>query len=44
MQLGLSDGKLAEVVSGLAPGQQIAAANSFLLKADLGKAGASHDH
>ena len=44
LQLGLSDGKLVEVVSGLAPGQQIAAANSFLLKADLGKAGASHDH
>ena len=44
VELGRSDGKLVEVVSGLAPGQQVAAANSFVLKADLGKAGASHDH
>ena len=42
--LGRSDGKLVEVVSGLAAGQPVAAANSFVLKADLGKAGANHDH
>lgn len=44
VQLGRSDGERVEVVSGLAPGQQVAVANSFVLKADLGKAGASHDH
>ena len=44
VHLGRSDAKLVEIVSGLAPGQPIAAANSFVLKADLGKAGASHDH
>lgn len=44
VELGRSDAKLVEIVSGLAPGQQVAAANSFILKADLGKAGASHDH
>ncbi|MGH8610865.1 MAG: efflux RND transporter periplasmic adaptor subunit [Gammaproteobacteria bacterium] len=44
VELGRSDGKWVEVVSGLAPGTQYAATNSFVLKADLGKAGASHDH
>jgi cobalt-zinc-cadmium efflux system membrane fusion protein len=44
VELGRSDGKLVEVVSGLAAGQPVATANSFVLKADLGKAGASHDH
>jgi cobalt-zinc-cadmium efflux system membrane fusion protein len=33
-----------EVLSGLAPGQRYAAAGSFLLRADAGKSGASHDH
>lgn len=42
--LGRSDGKMVEVLKGLAPGTRYAAANSFVLKADLGKAGASHDH
>ena len=44
VELGRSDGEWAEVTSGLAPGTQYAAANTFILKADLGKAGASHDH
>lgn len=44
VELGRSDGKWIEVVSGLAPGTSYAATNSFVLKADLGKAGASHDH
>lgn len=44
VELGRSDGTLVEVLSGLAAGQPVAAANSFVLKADLGKAGASHDH
>lgn len=44
VELGRSDGELVEIVSGLAPGTQYAATNSFVLKADIGKAGASHDH
>lgn len=44
LQLGRSDGKFTEVVKGLNPGERYAARNSFLIKAELGKAGASHDH
>lgn len=44
VELGRGDGKLVEVVSGLNAGERYAAKNSFLIKADLGKAGASHDH
>ncbi|HZR02598.1 MAG TPA: efflux RND transporter periplasmic adaptor subunit [Burkholderiales bacterium] len=44
VELGTADGKWVEVVKGLSPGTPYAAANSFVLKADLGKAGASHDH
>jgi len=44
VELGRSDGKWVEVVKGLPPGTPYAATNSFVLKADLGKAGASHDH
>jgi cobalt-zinc-cadmium efflux system membrane fusion protein len=42
--LGRSDGDHIEIVSGLAPGQRYAAAGSFVLKAEAGKSGASHDH
>jgi cobalt-zinc-cadmium efflux system membrane fusion protein len=44
VELGRSDGRTVEVLSGVAPGTAYAATNSFVLKADLGKAGASHDH
>lgn len=44
LDLGRSDGKWVEVVSGLSPGEKYAAKNSFVLKADLGKSGAAHDH
>ncbi|MGH8725706.1 MAG: efflux RND transporter periplasmic adaptor subunit, partial [Burkholderiales bacterium] len=44
VELGRSDGKWVEVVNGLAPGTLYAATNSFVLKADLGKSGATHDH
>jgi cobalt-zinc-cadmium efflux system membrane fusion protein len=33
-----------EVTAGLEPGASYAAENSFVLKADVEKAGASHDH
>ena len=44
VELGRSDAKQVEIRKGLAPGTGYAASNSFVLKADLGKAGASHDH
>lgn len=44
VELGRSDGKFTEVIDGLNTGEQYAAKNSFLIKADLGKSGASHDH
>jgi cobalt-zinc-cadmium efflux system membrane fusion protein len=44
VQLGRSDGKYTEIVKGLQAGEQYAAKNSFLIKADLGKSEASHDH
>ncbi|MDX1923316.1 MAG: efflux RND transporter periplasmic adaptor subunit [Alphaproteobacteria bacterium] len=42
--LGISDGTWTEVRSGLAAGQRYVASNSFILKAEMGKAGAEHDH
>jgi cobalt-zinc-cadmium efflux system membrane fusion protein len=44
LELGRSDGRLVEVLGGLQAGERYAAKNSFLIKAELGKAGASHDH
>ena len=44
VELGRSDGKTVEVLGGLEPGERYAARNSYLIKADIGKAGASHDH
>ncbi|PZO13723.1 MAG: efflux transporter periplasmic adaptor subunit [Burkholderiales bacterium] len=44
LTLGRSDGKMVEVLSGLEAGERYASRNSFLVKADIGKAGASHDH
>jgi cobalt-zinc-cadmium efflux system membrane fusion protein len=44
LELGRKDGEWVEVLSGLSPGEKYAAANSFILKADVGKTGASHDH
>ena len=42
--LGKEDAQDVEIVFGINPGEQIAAVNSFLLKAELGKAEASHAH
>jgi cobalt-zinc-cadmium efflux system membrane fusion protein len=44
LELGRSDGEMAEVLGGLAPDEQYAGGNSFALKAELGKAGATHNH
>ncbi|MET3133550.1 cobalt-zinc-cadmium efflux system membrane fusion protein [Oxalobacteraceae bacterium GrIS 1.11] len=42
--LGRADGKLVEITHGLAAGAPYAAAGSFTLKSELGKAGAGHEH
>lgn len=42
--LGRSDGTWVEVLSGLSPGDRYAATNSFAIKAEIGKLGATHDH
>lgn len=44
VEVGSSDTEWAEVKSGLSPGQRYVARNSFLIKADIGKAGAEHEH
>jgi cobalt-zinc-cadmium efflux system membrane fusion protein len=42
--LGRRDRRFAEVLAGLPPGALYVTQQSFLVKADIGKAGASHDH
>ncbi len=44
LELGRSDGQWMEVLLGLLPGEKYVAHNSFILKAELGKAGATHEH
>ncbi len=44
LELGRSDGGWVEVLSGLKAGERYAAANSFAVKAEIGKLGATHDH
>lgn len=44
LTLGRTDGRFTEVLAGLEPGAQYVIVNSYLLKADLEKSGASHDH
>lgn len=44
LELGRRDDKYVEVLKGLSAGDKYAAGNSFLIKADIGKAGATHDH
>lgn len=44
LELGRTDGQFTEVLSGLNVGDSYVVENSFLLKADLEKSGASHDH
>lgn len=44
LKLGRSDGSRVEVLTGISAGEQYAAGNSFAIKAELGKSGASHEH
>jgi len=44
VELGDNDGVMVEIKSGVAAGDRYVAANSYLVKADIEKAGASHDH
>ena len=44
LELGRTDGKLTEVRKGLSPGERYVTRNSFILKAELGKAGIAHEH
>ena len=44
LDLGRRDGKFIEVLGGLEPGTTYVTENSFLVKADIEKSGASHDH
>lgn len=44
VMLGRGDDKYVEVLEGLNAGEKYAAGNSYLVKADIGKAGASHEH
>lgn len=44
LELGARDGEYVEVLGGLKPGTRYVAEQSFLIKADIEKSGASHDH
>ncbi len=44
LELGRRDGDLVEVISGLKAGTKYATENSFVVKADVMKSGATHDH
>lgn len=44
LELGRSNGRVTAVLSGLNAGDRYVVGNSYLLKADLEKSGAAHDH
>lgn len=44
LELGRSDGRYTEVLDGLNAGDRYVVENSYLIKADIEKSGASHDH
>ena len=44
LDLGRRDGEFVEVLGGLEPGTDYVIENSYLVKADVEKSGASHDH
>lgn len=44
LELGERDGEYVEVLGGLKPGTRYVAEQSYLIRADIEKSGASHDH
>ncbi|MFZ4761189.1 MAG: efflux RND transporter periplasmic adaptor subunit [Alphaproteobacteria bacterium] len=44
VEIGMGDSLWTEIKSGLNAGQRYVAKNSFVVKADIGKAGAEHEH
>lgn len=44
VETGHTDGKRTEIVKGLSAGTRHAASNSFVIKAEVGKASAEHEH
>jgi len=44
LELGQQDGEYVEVLGGIDPGTSYVVEQSFLIKADIEKSGASHDH
>lgn len=44
LSLGATDADAVEVVDGLRPGAQVVVGNSYLIKADIEKSGAAHEH
>lgn len=44
VELGRRDDEWVEITAGVSAGQRYAAENSFVVKADIGKSGATHDH
>jgi cobalt-zinc-cadmium efflux system membrane fusion protein len=44
LELGERDASRVEVLAGLEPGDEVVIAQSFLIRADIEKSGASHDH
>jgi cobalt-zinc-cadmium efflux system membrane fusion protein len=44
LELGERDARWVEVKSGLSPGEEIVVEQSYIVKADIEKSGASHDH
>lgn len=44
VKVGRSDGRVVEILGGLQAGDRVAATNSFVLKSELGKASAGHEH
>ncbi|MFY9286934.1 MAG: efflux RND transporter periplasmic adaptor subunit [Alphaproteobacteria bacterium] len=44
LELGTNDGEWVEILGGIKPGTRYVSENSFLIRADIEKSGASHDH
>lgn len=44
VKLGRKSDHMVEVIEGLKPNETVAAENSFIIKADIGKASAEHEH